>query len=97
MGDEFVSFEVAKIVLEQYSYRYNQAKSCEDVAVFDNFKPPYRLNMGQITLQQPNRTGPCGERGYTMAKLVDVIACVHGVGSMGEAIAIIKLAKSRLH
>lgn len=95
--EEYVSFEVTVAVMEQYSYKYNPDKSSDEAIIFDNFKEPFRRNMAQITIQPPSYPQEDGLMGYSFSKLVDVIACVHGMGCMGDAIAIIKMKRAAIH
>ena len=94
---EFVSFEVTKLVLEHYSYRYSEEHSSVDAKVFLNFKEPFRHGMGQITIDAPNITTDSGHPGYRHEKLVHIISSIQGFASMGEAIAIIKMTIDKLH
>lgn len=94
--DELVSLEVTKLVFEHFGYQYNESKSSKISIVFDNFKPPFRRGMPQISFDLPELTDDRGMPAYRESKLVDVIAFIQGFASMGEALAIIRMEKQRL-
>lgn len=94
---EFVSFEVTKLVLEHFSYKFDEELSNSDGVVFINFKEPFRHGMKQITLDAPNIVTELGQPGYRHEKLVHIISYIQGFASLGEAIAIIKMTIDKLH